>query len=84
MRGSGQGAMTIIVIAHRLSTIREADDIIVMEQGEVAERGSHQELLQNDDGVYKQLVQRQLSKQAQTGILGNPAEPELSKSSHSF
>jgi len=70
MRGSGQGAMTILVIAHRLSTIREADTIIVMEQGDVAERGSHQELLKNDDGVYKQLIQRQLSKQAQVDIPG--------------
>jgi ABC-type multidrug transport system fused ATPase/permease subunit len=53
------GEQTIIVIAHRLSTIRDADEIIVMKKGEIAERGTHDQLLK-EDGVYKHLVQRQL------------------------
>ena len=53
------GNQTIIVVAHRLSTIRDADEIIVMKHGLVAERGSHSELIALN-GVYKQLVSRQL------------------------
>ncbi len=45
---------TVFVIAHRLSTVRNADVIMVLEQGEIIERGSHDELLQ-EQGVYYQL-----------------------------
>ena len=48
-----------MVIAHRLSTIRDANEIIVMQHGEVKERGTHQELIEMN-GVYKNLVSRQL------------------------
>lgn len=44
----------VLVIAHRLSTIRDADEILVMRDGAVVERGSHDELLQNE-GLYHQL-----------------------------
>ena len=54
------GQQTVVVIAHRLSTIRDADEIIVIKKGEIAERGSHEELLRNGNGVYKNLVDRQL------------------------
>jgi ABC-type multidrug transport system fused ATPase/permease subunit len=46
---------TSIIIAHRLSTIREADQIIVLEKGEIIERGSHDELVKNEGGLYKYL-----------------------------
>lgn len=49
---------TSIVIAHRLSTIQNADIIIVMQKGEVAEQGTHNELLAKN-GVYKKLVDLQ-------------------------
>ena len=54
------GHQTVVVIAHRLSTVRDADEIIVIRKGEIAERGSHDELLKNGKGVYKNLVDRQL------------------------
>lgn len=54
------GQQTVVVIAHRLSTVRDADEIIVIRKGEIAERGSHEELLKNGTGVYKSLVDRQL------------------------
>lgn len=54
---------TTFVIAHRLSTIRDADEIIVMEKGGVVERGTHSQLLQLPDGVYRGLVAAQELKQ---------------------
>ncbi len=47
--------ITCIVIAHRLSTIRDCDEIIVINKGEAAERGTHDELMKLD-GLYKKLV----------------------------
>ncbi|MCC1483555.1 ABC transporter ATP-binding protein [Winogradskyella immobilis] len=49
---------TSIVIAHRLSTIQNVDEIIVMQKGEIAEQGTHIELI-NKNGVYKKLVDMQ-------------------------
>lgn len=46
---------TSFVIAHRLSTIRNADKIVVLEKGVVAEAGTHEELMQIKDGVYRSL-----------------------------
>ena len=46
---------TSIIIAHRLSTIREADKIIVLEHGNIIETGSHQELIANEQGLYRYL-----------------------------
>lgn len=47
---------TSVVIAHRLSTIRHADEIIVLQKGEIAERGTHESLM-NAEGIYFRLVQ---------------------------
>lgn len=49
---------TTVVIAHRLSTIRNADEICVMHEGEIVERGKHEELLALD-GYYKRLCDMQ-------------------------
>lgn len=47
------GQVTTIVIAHRLTTIRDADTILVMDKGNIIERGNHDELLEKyPDGVY--------------------------------
>jgi ATP-binding cassette subfamily C protein CydCD len=54
-----QSGRTSIVIAHRLSTIRHADRIVVLQDGRVAETGSHESLLRAG-GIYAQLVSRQL------------------------
>ena len=50
---------TSIVIAHRLSTIRNADQILVLEKGVLKERGTHQELIAQEEGIYKHLSQLQ-------------------------
>jgi ABC-type multidrug transport system fused ATPase/permease subunit len=55
---------TSIIIAHRLSTIREADKIIVLEKGEIIESGSHQELIGNEQGLYRYLSQLQFESQS--------------------
>ncbi|MFT5898801.1 MAG: subfamily B ATP-binding cassette protein MsbA [Glaciecola sp.] len=56
-----QKSRTNIVIAHRLSTIENADLILVVEQGQVIESGTHSELL-NKDGMYSQLHKMQFSQ----------------------
>ncbi len=50
---------TVLLIAHRLSTVENADKIVVISGGRVAQIGKHRELIQQD-GIYKQLVQRQM------------------------
>lgn len=50
---------TTIVIAHRLSTVVDADEILVLEHGRVADRGSHFQLMQKPDSLYKELWEKQ-------------------------
>lgn len=51
---------TSIVIAHRLSTIKHADLILVIDEGEIVERGTHKELIAKKDGLYKKLHSMQM------------------------
>jgi subfamily B ATP-binding cassette protein MsbA len=51
---------TSIVIAHRLSTIKHADLILVIDDGEIVERGTHGELIKNKDGIYHKLHSMQM------------------------
>ncbi|WP_046746040.1 ABC transporter ATP-binding protein [Kordia zhangzhouensis] len=57
---------TSIVIAHRLATIKKADTIIVMDAGNIVEQGSHEELLQIENGYYKNLYEVQFIQQETT------------------
>ena len=50
---------TVVIVAHRLSTVRDADQIIVLENGEIAESGKHDELAARR-GKYYELVKNQL------------------------
>ena len=48
--------MTTLVIAHRLQTVMNADCIVVLKDGEVAEKGSHEDLMGIEDGIYCNMV----------------------------
>ncbi len=50
---------TVFAIAHRLSTLRNADRLVVIDEGTIAEMGTHEELLAMDGGIYKKLVEMQ-------------------------
>ena len=51
---------TVFVIAHRLSTVKNADNIVVIDHGQIREQGTHEELLQKEDSVYAALYKTQL------------------------
>jgi ABC-type multidrug transport system fused ATPase/permease subunit len=54
------GRCTTIMIAHRLSTLKSADSLIVIENGKLHESGTHKELLEKEDGIYRRLYTLQL------------------------
>ncbi|WP_068257588.1 ABC transporter ATP-binding protein, partial [Janibacter corallicola] len=69
-----RGARTSFVIAHRLSTIRDADVILVMEEGQIVEQGSHEQLLARG-GAYERLYRAQFV--APMDDESDPLDPEL-------
>lgn len=60
---------TTIMIAHRLSTLRDADRLVVIEHGRVAESGTHQELLDREDGIYHRLYTLQMEALRSAGVV---------------
>ncbi|RYG25170.1 ABC transporter ATP-binding protein [bacterium] len=50
---------TVFAIAHRLSTLRNADRLVVISEGKIAEMGTHEELMAKDDGIFRKLVEMQ-------------------------
>jgi ATP-binding cassette subfamily B protein len=54
---------TVFAIAHRLSTLRRASRLFVIRHGRLEEAGTHNELLSNDDGIYRRLYEMQLQLQ---------------------
>src|SRR5262249_10160183 len=54
---------TVFAIAHRLSTLRRASRLFVIQQGRLAEAGTHRELLEKGDGIYRRLYELQLQLQ---------------------
>lgn len=59
---------TVFVIAHRLSTIQNADKIVVINEGEIVEIGSHEELLKIENGAYRLLYEMQFKKQSAQAV----------------
>ena len=63
---------TSIIIAHRLSTVREADKIMVLEAGSPVAFGTHQELMQDKEGLYRYLVELQNTSPSQSSTSPSP------------
>ncbi|MBD7969502.1 ABC transporter ATP-binding protein [Paenibacillus gallinarum] len=63
---------TTFAIAHRLSTLRNADRLVVLDRGKIAEVGTHEQLLNQPDGVYRKLVdaQKEMSQIRGVGVNG--------------
>jgi ATP-binding cassette, subfamily B, multidrug efflux pump len=61
---------TTIIISHRISTIQEADQIIVLDKGEIVERGTHQSLLK-ENGIYKKMYTQQITEVSSPSLNGS-------------
>jgi ATP-binding cassette subfamily B protein len=72
--GIALSGRTSLVIAHRLSTIREADQILVIDDGRVRERGRHDELL-SSGGLYADLYRTQFARHEPLGVGPRPGPP---------
>jgi ATP-binding cassette subfamily B protein len=60
------------VIAHHLNTVRTADEIIVMEDGRLAQQGRHEDLIKDDEGAYARLWRAEESKHSGPAGEGAP------------
>src|SRR5690606_5782131 len=69
-----KGNTSIIAIAHRLSTITSADQILVLHQGEIAQRGTHSELLEQE-GLYRNMYLLQQSRGVVVALSDSSAAP---------
>ena len=63
---------TVILISHRITTLMQADCILVLEDGQVAEMGSHEQLMQKN-GIYRRIYEIQMSTQTDGSGQGVPA-----------
>ena len=64
---------TTLVIAHRLTTVERADQVVVMDQGRIVERGRHEDLLARPDGLYQHLYHAQFREDADGESVDGPA-----------
>jgi len=71
LEGDPTRSMTVVIVAHRLSTVRNADCIFVVENGKVIESGSHDELIEIENGAYNSLVSRQINAQGRIDRSGS-------------
>jgi ATP-binding cassette subfamily B protein len=71
---------TTIIIAHRMSTVIHADSILVFDQGEIVQQGSHEELLRQTGGQYYRLYSESLSPYNSGELLLQPSLRRLPSS----